>query len=327
MTNGEKLTIAMTAPNALMADRRLKMRVSRASGVEMFECFTIFLHPFGTALLVTQLRSGGSMISFRARSKCLVNFDRDRSVRVERCARICIVARPIWSSAMPTIAPQIAEVAQLVGDPGRANILSILMDGRALTASELAGVAGVTAQTTSSYLAKLVERELLTVEKRGPRRFYRLATPLVAWMLEGIMNVAVTGPPRFRPPSRCDSEMRRARTCYDHLAGELGVALTDAMIERGYVVLDADAGELTEAGSGFLAGLGADLTPAARSRRARRPCLDWSERRPHLAGRVGAAIAHLGFERDWIRRRRVGRSVEITVDGIVAFKETFGARI
>jgi DNA-binding transcriptional ArsR family regulator len=230
---------------------------------------------------------------------------------------------------MPTIAPpQIAEVAQLVGDPGRANILSILMDGRALTASELATVAGVTAQTASSHLAKLVERELLNVERRGPRRFYRLATPLVARMLEGIMNVAVTGPPRFRPPSRCDSEMRRARTCYDHLAGELGVALTDAMIERGYVVLDADAGELTEAGSSFLAGLGADLAPAARSRRAFcRPCLDWSERRPHLAGRVGAAIAHLGFERDWIRRRRVGRSIEITDDGIVAFKEMFGARI
>jgi DNA-binding transcriptional ArsR family regulator len=229
---------------------------------------------------------------------------------------------------MPTIAPQIAEVAQLVGDPGRANILSILMDGRALTAGELAAVAGVTAQTASSHLAKLVERELLTVDKRGPRRFYRLATPLVAHMLEGIMNVAVTGPPRFRPPSRIDSEMRRARTCYDHLAGELGVALTDAMIERGYVVLDSDAGELTEEGSGFLAGLGAHLVPSARSRRAFcRPCLDWSERRPHLAGRVGAAIAHLGFERDWIRRRRVGRSVEITAGGIVAFKEMFGARI
>jgi DNA-binding transcriptional ArsR family regulator len=228
---------------------------------------------------------------------------------------------------MPVV-PQLAEVAQLVGDPGRANILSTLMDGRALTAKELAIVAGVTAQTASSHLAKLVERELLTVEKRGSCRFYRLATPLVARMLESIMNVAVTGPPRFRPPSRIDSEMRRARTCYDHLAGELGVALTDAMVERGYVVLDSDAGELTAEGSGFLAGLGADLSSAVRSRRAFcRPCLDWSERRPHIAGRVGAAIAHLGFERDWIRRRRMGRSVEITEHGIVAFKEMFGARI
>ena len=108
------------------------------------------------------------------------------------------------------VVPQLAEVAQLVGDPGRANILATLMDGRTLTAKELATVAGVTAQTASSHLAKLVEHELLTVEKRGPRQFYRLATPLVARMLEGIMNVAVTGPPRFRPPSRIDSAMRRA---------------------------------------------------------------------------------------------------------------------
>jgi DNA-binding transcriptional ArsR family regulator len=229
---------------------------------------------------------------------------------------------------MPTIAPQLAEVAQLVGDPGRANILSTLMDGRSLTASELAVVAGVTAQTASSHLAKLVKRELLSVEQRGPRRFYRLASPLVAQMLEGIMTVAVTGPQRFRPPSRIDADMRRARTCYDHLAGELGVAVTDAMVERRYVVLDADAGHMTAKGSNFLAGLGIDLASPGRSRRAFcRPCLDWSERRPHLAGRVGAAIAHLGFERDWIRRRRTGRSVEITEHGIVAFREVFGAGI
>src|SRR5258708_2622008 len=178
---------------------------------------------------------------------------------------------------MPTIAPQLAEVAQLVGDPGRANILSSLMDGRALTASELASVAGVTAQTASSHLAKLVKRELLSVEKQGLRGLCRVATPGVAQRVEGMMTVAGTGPPRFRPPSRIDSDMRRARTCYDHLAGELGVALTDAMIERRYVVLDADAGELTAEGSGFLAGLGADLSSAVRSRPAVcRAGLGWS---------------------------------------------------
>lgn len=229
---------------------------------------------------------------------------------------------------MPTIAPQLAEVAQLVGDPGRANILSTLMDGRALTASELAAVAGVTPQTASSHLAKLVRRELLSVQKQGSRRFYRLASPLVAQMLEGIMTVAVTGPPRFRPPSKIDHEMRRARTCYDHLAGELGVALTDSMIEREYLVLDADAGELTAAGSHFLTGLGLDLQTPLRTRRAFcRPCLDWSERRPHLAGRVGAEIADLAFRRDWIRRRPRGRSVEITETGVRAFTDLFGARI
>ncbi|WJR79535.1 helix-turn-helix domain-containing protein [Bradyrhizobium sp. NP1] len=226
------------------------------------------------------------------------------------------------------IAPQMAEIAQMVSDPGRANILSTLMDGRALTAGELARVAGVTPQTASSHLSKLVERRLLVVDKRGPRRFYRLATAEIAQMLEGMMVVAVAGPPRFRPPSRIDAEMRRARTCYDHLAGELGVALTDSMIARGLLILDADAGELTADGERLLAALGADLAAPPRSRRAFcRPCLDWSERRPHLAGRVGAALAHLAFARDWIRRRPHDRSVEITEDGLNAFRDTFGARI
>ena len=229
---------------------------------------------------------------------------------------------------MPTIAPQLAEVAQLVAALGRANILSTLMDGRALSAGDLAGAAGVTAQTTSSHLAKLVARELLMVEKRGPRRFYRLASPLVAQMLEGMMAVAATGPPRFRPPSRIDAEMRHARTCYDHLAGELGVAVTEAMVERGRLELDADGGALTAAGRQFLAGLGIDLDAPTRSRRAFcRPCLDWSERRPHLAGGVGASIADLAFARDWIRRRPRDRSVEITETGAAAFKDLFGARI
>ena len=115
---------------------------------------------------------------------------------------------------MPTLAPQLAEVAQLLGDPGRANIVSTLMDGRERTAGERASVAGVTPQTASSHLAKLVERELLVVEKHGSRRLYRLTSPLVAQMLEGMMRVAVTGPPRFRPPSKIDDEMRLARTWY-----------------------------------------------------------------------------------------------------------------
>jgi DNA-binding transcriptional ArsR family regulator len=239
-----------------------------------------------------------------------------------------LVSAKTEEQAMPIVVPQLAEVAQLLADPGRANILSTLMDGRALTAGELAAVAGVTPQTTSSHLAKLVKRELLSVEKRGPRRFYRLANPLVAQMLEAIMTVAVTGPPRFRPPSKIDDEMRRARTCYDHLAGELGVAVTDSMVRRGHLVLDGDAGVLTRKGLAFLAGLGIDLDAPARSRRVFcRPCLDWSERRPHLAGRAGATIADLAFRRDWIRRRPRGRSVEVTQDGIAAFRNLFGARI
>ena len=229
---------------------------------------------------------------------------------------------------MPTIAPQLAELAGLIADPGRARILSRLMDGRAQTASELALLAGVTPQTASWHLSRLVQRALLKVERRGPRRLYRLATPLVAQMLEGMMTVAVTGPQASRPSARIDDQMRRARTCYDHLAGELGVAVTDALRERGYLVLDQDAGELTGAGLAFLGGLGLDLRSPVRRRRALcRPCLDWSERLPHLAGRAGASIADLAFQRDWIRRRPQGRSVEITAAGLAAFKNLFGARI
>jgi DNA-binding transcriptional ArsR family regulator len=230
--------------------------------------------------------------------------------------------------AMPTIAPELAELAGVIADRGRACILSRLMDGRAQTASELARVAGVTPQTASWHLSRLVQRALLKVERRGPRRFYRLATPLVAQMFEGMMTVAVIGPQPPRPSSRIDDQMRRARTCYDHLAGELGVAVTDAMQARGYLVLDHDAGELTAAGTAFLDSLGIDLRSPARRRRALcRPCLDWSERRPHLAGRAGAAVAELAFRQDWIRRRPQGRSIEITEAGRAAFKDLFGARI
>ena len=173
-----------------------------------------------------------------------------------------------------------------------------------------------------------MQHALLKVERRGPRRLYRLATPLVAQILEGMMTVAATGQQAPRPPSRIDAAMRRARTCYDHLAGELGVALTDALRERGYLVLDQDVGELTESGSAFLGGLGIDLRAPARPRRVLcRPCLDWSERRPHLAGRAGAALAELAFQRDWIRRRPQGRSVEITATGLDAFRTLFGVRI
>ncbi|MFQ3456814.1 helix-turn-helix transcriptional regulator [Bradyrhizobium sp. UFLA01-814] len=229
---------------------------------------------------------------------------------------------------MQTIAPELAELAGLIADPGRASILSRLMDGRPQTASELALVAGVTPQTASWHLSRMVERALLKVERRGPRRFYRLATPLVAQMLEGMMTVAAIDPHPSRRPPRIDPEMRRARTCYDHLAGELGVAVTDAMRDRGHLNLDQEAGELTASGRALLGDLGIDLRSPARSRRILcRPCLDWSERRPHLAGRAGAAVADLALQRDWIRRRPQGRSVEITDAGLLAFRNLFGARI
>jgi DNA-binding transcriptional ArsR family regulator len=133
-----------------------------------------------------------------------------------------------------------AEVAALVGDPARANILAALMGGRALTAGELVYTAGVSPQTTSGHLGKLTEGRLIACVKQGRHRYYRIAAPRVAEMLEGIMAVVADSPPRHRPPSKLDDAMRTARTCYDHFAGRLGVGLTDALCTRG----DHNTGEV-----------------------------------------------------------------------------------
>lgn len=219
----------------------------------------------------------------------------------------------------------IAEVASLAGDPARATMLTALLDGRARTAGELAYFAGIKGPTASGHLARLEERKLLAVVKQGRNRYYRLASPDVALMLEAIMAVAATGPKRHRPKSAADAALREARTCYDHLAGRLGVALTDALLRDGHVVLGTDGGEVTERGVEFLDRFGAGIGAARRARRAFcRPCLDWTERRPHLGGAVGAAIADRALALDWIARQRDGRALTITAKGRAGFREMFG---
>src|SRR5215813_808407 len=223
---------------------------------------------------------------------------------------------------------EIAEVAALVGDPTRANILCALLDGRALTASELAYSAGVSPQTTSGHLAKLTNGKLLGLVKQGRHRYYRLAGPHIGRMLESIMDVAVTGPPRFRPRSSREEELRRARTCYDHIAGQLGVALTEQLCARGHLVLAAEGGEVTEPGAAFLTELGVDLAKARAGRRLFcRPCLDWTERRPHLGGAVGAALAARCFDLGWVERARHSRGLVITSKGQKGLLELFGLTI
>jgi DNA-binding transcriptional ArsR family regulator len=219
---------------------------------------------------------------------------------------------------------RIAVTASLLGDPARANMLAALMDGRALTAKELAYVAHVTPQTASGHLGKLADGGLLAAEKQGRHRYYRLASPLIGQMLEGVM--AVAGPESPRSTAwRGGEALRTARTCYDHLAGRLGVALADALSARGHVTLGTDGGEVTEQGARFLDGFGA--SPAPGRRVFCRPCLDWSERRPHLAGRVGAALACRCFELGWIARQRDTRAVAITTAGRQGFRQTFGFAI
>jgi DNA-binding transcriptional ArsR family regulator len=225
-----------------------------------------------------------------------------------------------------------AEIASLAGDPARAAMLNALMDGRALTASELAETAGVTPQTASGHLARLATAGLLTIEKQGRHRYHRLATPAIARMMEGIMQVASA----LNPPKRAvvvgprDAAMRTARTCYDHLAGRWAVAVADSLVAGGHVELDSDGGVLTGKGAALLKRLGitlgdASAAPGHRHRRMLcRPCLDWSERRPHLAGTVGAALLDHYLDKGWVRRLKGTRAVEITPKGQRGFRETFG---
>jgi DNA-binding transcriptional ArsR family regulator len=222
--------------------------------------------------------------------------------------------------------PHLSQIAALVGDPARANVLSALLDGRALTATELAFHAHVSPQTASSHLGKLTEAGLLARARQGRHSYYRLASPLVARMLESIMAVAETGPARYRPHWKGGEALRTARTCYDHLAGRLGVAVADALVAHGHVELGEDGGEVTASGQRHLSGLGIDMEAvAARSKRAFcRPCLDWSERRPHLAGAVGAAICDRAFALGWLERIPDSRAVAVTKEGAQGFAQAFG---
>ncbi|HVU29143.1 MAG TPA: helix-turn-helix transcriptional regulator [Sphingomicrobium sp.] len=227
-----------------------------------------------------------------------------------------------------TDGPYIAEAASLIGDPARSNILAALVGGRAMTATELGLAAGVAPSTTSGHLAKLLEGRLVSVTATGRHRYYRLASPAVARVLESLMALAVDGPPRHRPRTRCDEAMGRARTCYDHLAGRLGVALADRLAEKGHVVLADHGGVVTESGRDFLAELGVELALPAKSRRSFcRPCLDWSERRWHIGGHLGAALAERCQDLGWTRRRKEGRALTITPAGERAFGELFGIRL
>jgi DNA-binding transcriptional ArsR family regulator len=232
-----------------------------------------------------------------------------------------------------------AEIAALAGDPARAGMLHALMDGRALTASELAHVAGIAPQTASGHLARMTAVGLLSVEKQGRHRYHRLASPAVAQMMESIMQVASDLPSDLAPAHRplCvgprDAALRAARTCYDHLAGRLGVALADALVAGGYAELANDAGLVTDAGMELFGRIGIDVDALSVRRGGRsprilcRPCLDWSERRPHLAGAVGAALCTHSFKDGWIRRINDTRAVAITPKGLRILREQLGVRL
>jgi DNA-binding transcriptional ArsR family regulator len=221
--------------------------------------------------------------------------------------------------------PHIAGVAALVGEPARAEMLTALMRGdQALTATELAGIAGVTKQTASAHLARLLEAGLVALERQGRHRYFRLADRDVAQLLESLMVVAFrTGAVRLRSSPR-EPALRRARVCYDHLAGDLGVQLLDSLSAQRLLRKRGGELELTPAGRRWCAEIGVDVESLARQRRPLcRACLDWSVRRHHLAGSLGAALLDRCYALGWAKRRKGTRIVDFTPEGERRFRSAF----
>jgi DNA-binding transcriptional ArsR family regulator len=220
--------------------------------------------------------------------------------------------------------PNIVGIAALIGDHARAEILTALTAGQALTATELAGVAGVTKQTVSAHLAKLLEARLVAVESQGRHRYFRLDNRDVAQLLESLMGVAYrTGAVRLRASPR-EPALRKARVCYDHLAGELGVLVFDGLEQRRLLRTGSDGLQLTRNGQRFFAGIGIDSEALVSRRRPLcRACLDWSVRRHHLAGALGAALLDRCFELGWARRAKDSRVVNFSPSGEQALRERF----
>ena len=218
-----------------------------------------------------------------------------------------------------------AEIAAFVGEPARATMLSSLLDGRALTASELAYATRISRQTASTHLAKMTEAGLISAIRDGRHRYFCIASPSVAEMLHGIVAVALEKRPRYRPLSHQAREFRAARICYDHLAGRLAVDLTDSLAAHEYILIGDEAAEITSAGTRFLAEFGIELAALSSTSPAFcRLCFDWTERRPHIAGAVGAALTKRCFDLGWTARMKHSSAVIVSELGRRGFLATFG---
>jgi DNA-binding transcriptional ArsR family regulator len=222
--------------------------------------------------------------------------------------------------------PDIAQIGSLIGDPARANMLTALMGGKALTATELAAAGGITLQTASTHLAKLEAGGLLAQRKQGRHRYFTLADDGVGKLLESIMGFAAgRGHLRHRPGPK-EPALRKARICYDHLAGDYGVRMLDSLIASGAIDAVGDGLAVTEKGEDRFKCIGIDLHGLKSSRRPLcRSCLDWSERRAHLAGSLGKALLSSFFDRGWARRTAERRSVIFSPEGERQFLQLFPA--
>jgi len=218
----------------------------------------------------------------------------------------------------------VAQIASLVGDPSRAEILLALLGGQALTASELAQIARVTKQTVSSHVAKLRGAGLVAHESQGRHRYFRLANRDVARLLESLMGVADRGGAVRASVGPRDPALRKARVCYDHLAGELGVLVFESLEARGFLRSAGGGLDLSDPGRRFFRTLGIEVTPLESTRRPLcRACLDWSARRPHLAGALGAALLEQIFALRWARRIRRSRTLHFSAIGEDALRRRF----
>lgn len=220
--------------------------------------------------------------------------------------------------------PDIAHIAALIGDPARANMLTALMSGKALTVSELAEEAGVTVQTASSHLSKLDRGGLLRPRKQGRHKYFSLASDEVAHVLEGLMGLAAgSGFLRKRTGPK-DAALREARVCYNHLAGDMGTRMFDSMIAQGHLLIEGEDLNLTQAGAVFVAELDIDVSTLRTGRAALcKECLDWSERRSHLAGSLGRALLARFEALSWAQRDKATRVVTFSRTGAKAFDGLF----
>jgi len=247
------------------------------------------------------------------------------------------------AASVPAGDADVAAVAALIGDRARARVLMALADGRALPASMLAAEAGVTASTISEHLARLREASLLTVERQGRAHYFRLADPSVAEALEALARISPPEPIRSLRQGTRAQALRRARTCYNHLAGRLGVAVMAALLDQAILAggdghhhperADTDrlsapgtdlTYRLTDHGRHELVAFGLDLPKLNRTRSMTRYCVDWSEQRHHLAGALGAALTQRMFDLDWIRRTNQRRAIALTDTGRHGLTDTFG---
>ena len=223
--------------------------------------------------------------------------------------------------------PNVAEIASLIGDPGRAAMLFALLDGRELPASELAFRAGISPQAATAHLKKLVWAGLLAVRTAGRHRLFRLASSEVGHAMETLATIAKPTRIVALKQSSAMLRLREARSCYDHLAGRLGVAIAQRLIERGALHLRGEDFAIAPNAVREFARVGLDLEAARDSRRAlARACLDWTERRPHVAGSLGALLLKLFFAREWVARNRGDRSLRITTAGKQALERDFQLR-